>query len=227
MRIAFLGASLTEGKYGGDWVAAARPHLPGHTLLNHGIAGSTINRLAERVGDVAADGAEACFVLPGSNDALAYVFPATRPYYKAQQDLPDGYLEPDDYAAYLRDLFNQLALNQIHALVGLPPMEYSPEAVAASALFNRHTREVAEALNVPVLDIAAALNPPQVLVRPPLSLQTVFRIGDRIQSGWHDYDSERAAGGYTYSFDGIHITPAAAADLGWRVADWLREQLDL
>lgn len=101
MRIAFLGASLTEGKYGGDWVAAARPHLPGHTLLNHGIAGSTINRLAERVGDVAADGAEACFVLPGSNDALAYVFPATRPYYKAQQDLPDGYLEPGDYAAYL------------------------------------------------------------------------------------------------------------------------------
>ncbi|MBK9124300.1 MAG: SGNH/GDSL hydrolase family protein [Chloroflexi bacterium] len=227
MRIAFLGASLTEGKYGGDWVAAARPHLPGHTLLNHGVAGNTVNRLVERVGYVAADDAEACFVLAGSNDALAYAFPATRPYYKSQQGLPDGYLEPDDYAAYLRDLLNQLALNHIHALVGLPPMEYSPEAVEASALFNRHTREVAESLNVPVLDIAAALNPPHVPKRPPLTLQTVFRIGERIQSGWNDFDSERAAGGYTYSFDGIHITPAAAGDLGWRVADWLREQLDL
>lgn len=227
MRIAFLGASLTEGKYGGDWVAAARPHLPGHTLLNHGVAGHTINRLLERVGYVVADDAEACFVLPGSNDALAYTFPATRPYYKSQQGLPNGYLEPDDYASYLRELLNQLAVNHIHALIGLPPMEYSPAAVAASALFNRHTRDVAVSLNVPVFDIAAALNPPHVPERPPLTLQTVFRIGERVQSGWNDYDAERAAGGFTYSFDGIHITPAAAKDLGKRVADWLRDQLDL
>lgn len=222
MRIAFLGASLTEGKYGGDFVAAAQSLLPDHVLFNHGVAGHTVNRLLARVPQVLDDSPDAVFIMPGSNDALAYVFPATRPYYKSQQDLPDGYLEPDSYAAIFRDICHEFALGFVRVWVGLPPMEYSPAAQAASARFNAETRAVASALNLPVFDLAARLNPAVVSDRPPLSLQTVFRIGDRVKSGWNAYDSERAAGGFTYSFDGIHFTPRTAQRVGSWLADWIR-----
>jgi lysophospholipase L1-like esterase len=224
MRIAFFGASLTEGKYGGDFVAAAQAALPEHTLLNHGVAGHTINKLLDRVPDVLADAPDAVFVTPGSNDALAYVYPATRAYYKSQQGLPDGYIEPDAYAALFRDLCHAFMLEYVQVWVGLPPMEHSPAAVAASARFNQETRSVAEALDLPLFDFAARLNPPTVPERSPLTLQTVFQIGDRVKSGWSGYEAERAAGDFTYSFDGIHFTPETAQTVGLWLADWIRQQ---
>lgn len=226
MRIAFLGASLTEGKYGGDFVVAAQAALPEHTLINHGVAGHTVNRLLERVPDVLADAPDAVFVLPGSNDALAYVFPATRAYYKSQQGLPDGYLTPEAYGAIFRDICHEFALNFVQVWVGLPPMEHSPAAMEASATFNAQTRSVAEALNLPICDFGAYLNPPTVPERKPLTLQTVFQIGDRVKSGWQDYETERAAGDFTYTFDGIHFTPETATRVGAWLADWIRTQAD-
>jgi lysophospholipase L1-like esterase len=226
MKISFFGASLTEGKYGGDFVAAAQAALPEHTLINHGVGGNTINKLLERVPDVLADAPDAVFVMPGSNDALAYAFPATRPYYKSQQDLPDGYMEPETYAGYFRDLCHAFMLEHVQVWVGLPPMEYSPAAVAASARFNRETRAVAEALDLPIYDLAAQLNPPDIPSRPPLTLQTVFQIGDRVKSGWKEYATEQAAGGYSYSFDGIHFTPETAARVGALLADWIRQHAE-
>src|SRR5690349_19583450 len=214
MKISFFGASLTEGKYGGDFVAAAQAALPEHTLLNHGLSGNTINKLLERVPDVLADSPDAVFVMPGSNDALAYAFPATRAYYKSQQDLPDGYMEPETYAGYFRDLCHAFMLEHVEVWVGLAPMEQSPEAAAASNRFNQETRAVAEALDLPVYDLAAQLNPPEIPARPPLTLQTVFQIGDRVKSGWKEYAAEQTAGGYTYSFDGIHFTPETAVRVG-------------
>lgn len=226
MKISFLGASLTEGKYGGDFVAAVRDALPEHTVINQGVGGNTVNKLLERVPAVLEDAPDAVFVLPGSNDALAYVYAATRPYYKSQQDLPEGYLEPDSYAGYFRDLCQAFMLAQVQVWVGLPPMEYSPEAVAASTRFNQETRAVAEALDLPVYDFAVQLNPPLIPARPPLTLQMVFQIGDRVKSGWKDYAAEQAAHGYHYTFDGIHFTPATAARAGQWLADWIRERAD-
>lgn len=224
MRIAFLGASLTEGVYGGNFVTAAQAALPEHTLLNHGVGGQTVNKLLERVPDVLADSPDAVLMLTGSNDALAYAFPATRSYYKSQQDLPDGFITPEAYGAMFRDLCHAYMLEHVQVWVGLPPMEYSPEAVEAMARFNRETRTVAEALDLPVFDLAAQLNPPTVPERPPLNIQTVFLIGDRVKAGWNDYEAAQAAGGYTYSFDGIHLTPASAQTVGRLVAEWIRTQ---
>src|SRR5690606_23162649 len=117
-------------------------------------------------------------------------------------------------------------LEHVQVWVGLPPMEYSPEAVAASALFNQETRAVAEALDLPIYDFGAVLNPPEIPQRPPLTLQTVFQIGDRVKSRWNEYAAEQAAGGYSYSFDGIHFTPETAARVGVLLADWIREQAE-
>jgi lysophospholipase L1-like esterase len=225
MKLVFLGASLTEGVYGGSYVRAVARALPHYTIVNRGVGGSTVNKLLGRVEQVLEDAPDACFVLAGSNDALAYAFPLTRPYYKSQQDLPTGYLEPDEYTALLRDVLTELSLHHVLTLVGLPPMEYSPQAAQAMQLFNARTRAVADALNLPVFDFGAHFNPPTLPERPPLTLQTVFQIGDRVKAGWADYDAEQQAGGYSYSFDGIHFTPAAAERAGALLAEWLRQTL--
>jgi hypothetical protein len=68
-----------------------------------------------------------------------------------------------------------------------------------------------------------ALNPAQIPERPPLTQATINLIGQRVQSGWKDYDTERQRGGYSYSFDGLHLTPESAV----QVADMVVEFLDL
>jgi|GEM_PF-2370395 len=195
MKIAFLGASLTEGVYGGNYVRAAAARLPQHTIINHGVGGNTVNKLRQRVEGVLEDAPDVCFVLPGSNDALAYVFPATRAYYKSQQELPNGYLEPDDYGVIFRDILTELSLGHVLVLVGLPPMEYSPSAQAAMALFNAKTRESAESFNMPIFDFGVHFNTPDVPERPPWGCKPFSRlaIGSR-RAGTIMTPSKRGAG---------------------------------
>jgi len=57
------------------------------------------------------------------------------------------------------ELFNALQLNFIQPLAGLPPLEYSTEAHTAALLFNAHTQAAAEAIDAPILDLAAIFNP--------------------------------------------------------------------
>lgn len=225
-RIAFVGASLTEGIYGGSYVNAVAEQMPEHTIINQGVGGSTMNRLLDRLPKVLAAEPDAAFILAGSNDAIAYSQPATRPYYKSQHGLPEGYVAPDDYLQLYRSLLEQLQLHHIQPLIGLPPLEYNPEVVEASQMYNRLAQEAARAYNLPVLDLSPLLLPEHIPSRPPLGLDSIFLIGDRVQRGWQDYDAEQQRGGYHYTFDGIHFTPATAQRVGKIIADWLRTHLD-
>jgi lysophospholipase L1-like esterase len=103
MRIVFLGASLTEGIYGGNYVDRVAHNLPDHEIINLGRGGSTMNRLVARLEDVMEQEADAAFILAGSNDAIAYSQPKTRPYYRQSQDLPEGYLTPEAFGQLYRD----------------------------------------------------------------------------------------------------------------------------
>ncbi|HEX2623179.1 MAG TPA: SGNH/GDSL hydrolase family protein [Phototrophicaceae bacterium] len=226
MRIVFLGASLTEGVYGGNFVAGVAKLMPQHEIINMGVSGSTINRLLDRLDDALGREPDAAFVMAGSNDAIAYSQPATRPYYKSQQNLPEGFIPPAAFGQMYRDLLAKLQLHYVRPLVGLPPLEHNPELAGASNLFNQQTVEAVRAYNVPILDLNPYLMPATIPPRPPLSLQTVFQIGDRVRSGWNDYETEHQRGGYTYSFDGIHFMPETAEKVAGIVAAWLTEQLD-
>lgn len=226
MRVIFLGASMTEGVYGGNFVKAAAKLLPTHEVINAGVGGSTVNKLAERLDDVLGQGPDAVFVMAGSNDAIAYSQPDTRSYYKSAQGItPDGYMTPEQFGAVYRDVLTRIQLAHVQPLVGLPPMEYNPTLVAASTAFNDQAQEVARAFNIPVLDLAAHFNPPSVPERPPLDMKIIFTIGDRTKSGWNDYEAEQQKGGYTYSFDGIHLTPKSAEKMGALVAEFIKTEL--
>lgn len=227
MRIAFLGASLTEGSYGGSYVNELRALLPDHELINAGVNGSTMNKLLARVESVLEQSPDALFVLAGSNDAIAYSQPRTRSYYKSLQGLPEGFLDVPAFASMYRDLLTQIQLAHVQALVGLPPMEYNVATAEASRLFNDAAREAARAFNAPVCDLYSAMMPDAITDRKPLDMGTVMIIGDRVKAGWNDYELEHLRGGYTYSFDGIHFTPQGAAQAAAIIAAFLKTELGI
>lgn len=213
MKIAFLGNSLVEGSYGGNFVAQIAVRLPQHTILNAGQNGSTILNLLARLDSLLAQEPDIIMVFCGGNDAISYSQPDTRRYYERVMKVPGGIVAPDQFRIHFRDLLTRIQAAQVVAYAGLPPMEHNPTVVQAMRQYNDIMAEVCAGLNVPVLDLMTALNPLHVPERPPLSQATINVIGQRVSSGWHDYETERRRGGYTYSFDGLHLTPAAAVQV--------------
>jgi lysophospholipase L1-like esterase len=226
MRLIFFGDSLTWGGYGGDFVAIIARRLPHHEIINAGVGGNTIVNLLRRVTtDVIDRQPDGVFVMIGGNDSIAYVQPATRPYYRKAQGLPEGFVPPDTFAQTYRELLTRLQLEHIQVWIGLAPAEYNPEVVRAKREYNAIAADVARSMNIPVLDFQEHFTPIPVDIpdRPPLDLNYIDLIGRRGREKWSDYEGERQRHGYTYSFDGLHFTPETAQ----RAADLIIAFLEL
>lgn len=223
MKIVFLGNSLVEGSYGGNFVAEVAKRLPKQTIINAGQNGNTILNLLSRLDDVLAQEPDIIFVFCGGNDAISYSQPETRRYYERVMKVPGGMVTPDQFRSNFRELLTHIKLAQVTVYVGLSPMEHNSTVAAAMQQYNQIAAEESERLNVPTLDLMKALNPTHIPERPALTQATINLIGERVKSGWKDYSAERESGGYTYSFDGLHLTPEAAI----KVAEMVIQFLDL
>jgi len=225
MKLIFFGDSLIEGSYGGSFVAGVASLLPGHTIIGAGESGNTVINLLNRLDAVLEEEPDGIFVMCGGNDAISYSQPETRRYYRRVQKIPDGIVTPDAFARSYRDLLTRIQLAHIRAWVGLPPMEYNPETVAALKQYNALAREAADSLSIPVLDLMTRLNPERIPPRPPLDRQAIRLVGQRQESGWSDYETERQRGGFTYTFDGLHLTPEAAQRVAQLVVEFLAQHV--
>lgn len=226
MRLVFLGDSLTWGGYGGNFVAHVAAQLPEHTIINAGVAGDTVINLLRRVDEVIETHTpDAMFVMVGGNDAVSYLYPAVRPYYQSTKKLENGRVTPDEFTTAYRELLQKIQLHFVRQMVGLAPTEYNAELVALREVYNTRTREVAESLNIPILDLAADFMPKQPIQREAVNLAFIREIGERSRTGWDDYEAERQKWGYTYTFDGMHLTPAAAQKFAEKIVPFLREHL--
>jgi len=221
VKIAFLGNSLVEGSYGGNFVAQVAARLTQHTIINAGQNGNTILNLLSRLDDLLAREPEIVFVFCGGNDAISYSQPETRRYYERVMKVPDGMVTPDQFRSHFRELLTRIQLAQAVAYVGLAPMEHNPTVASAMQHYNQIAVEVCGSLNVATLDLMQVFNPKTIPERPPLSQATINLIGQRVASGWHDYEAERERGGYTYSFDGLHLTPESAIQVADEVIKFL------
>ncbi len=212
MKLIFLGDSLTWGGYGGNFVEIIAGQRPDDEIINMGVGGSTVINLLDTLDEVTAQEPDGVFVMVGGNDAISHSQPETRPYYAQVKKIPEGVVTPTLFTQNYRDLLKGLQLAHIQTWVGLPPLEYNPETVAALQAYNQHAAEAARALNIPVLDLMAHFNVEAADIpdRPPLGMGEINRIGKRSSSGWADYDTSQLEGGYAFTFDGIHFTPAAA-----------------
>lgn len=221
MKITFLGDSLTWGGYGGNFVAEVAQKLPDHTIVNAGDGGNTVINLLRRVDDVLADEPDGIFVMVGGNDAISHVQPATRPYYEQVQKIPGGEVTPDQFAQTYRDLLTHIQMAHKLAWVGLPPAEHNPEVVAALRNYNRLAADIARSFNIDTLDLFTPFVPKTIPARSPLDLATINLIGKRIREKWSDFATEQQKGDYTFTFDGLHLTPESAVPVAELVVKFL------
>lgn len=226
MRIMFLGDSLTWGGYGGNFVEIVAAQMPEHEIINAGVAGDTVVNLLRRVEDVISENTpDAMFVMVGGNDAVSYITPAVRPYYKSTKKLEDGMVTPETFATTYRDLLIQIQLKYVIPLVGIAPGEYNRALVEARREYNASVREIVASLNIPLLDLDTPFTPPHPIEREAVTLDFIRQIGQRAASGWNEYEAERQKWGYTYTFDGMHLTPASAQKFADLMVPFLRENL--
>lgn len=223
MKVVCFGDSLTEGTYGGSYFDALRRLHPDLDLINAGVGGDTVLNLAARLdADVLAHRPDGVFVMVGGNDAISYSQPKVRSYYKNAKDIPDGVVTPDTFAQAYRTLLERLHLAHVLVWVGLPPVEANPLLVETVRAYNDLAREAARSVAAPALDLMAAFVPPVIPERPPLDIGVILTIGQHQKSGWHDYEGARERGGYTFTFDGLHLMPAAAERMAELIARFLR-----
>lgn len=225
MKIILFGDSLTEGSYGGSYYDALVELMPEHTLINAGIGGNTVLNLLSRVDDdVLAQGPDAVLVMVGGNDAISSSQPKTRSYYRQAMNIPEGVVTPEMFEQAYRDLLTKLQLAHIVVWVGLEPNEYNPTTLAAVTNYNARARNIARSFNIPVLDLMAAFPAPANLPdRPDLGIDYILTIGAREKRGWNDYETARQAGGFTFTFDGLHLTPESAQKAAELIAAFVRE----
>lgn len=223
MKIAFLGDSLTWGGYGGDFVAHIAAMLPEHEIINAGVGGNTVVNLLRRVHDVIAQAPDIIFVMVGGNDCVSYIYPQVRGYYKKSQNLESGFVSPDEYASTYRDLLTEIQLHHIQPVVGIAPTEYNRELLQARQVYHDLAREAAASMNIPLLDLTERFQVDHIPQRPAVNLKFIQTIGEHVASGWDDYETERQKYGYTYTFDGMHLTPAAAQQFAAEIVAFLKD----
>lgn len=221
MKIVFLGDSLTWGGYGGNFVTEVAHRLPDHTIVNAGEGGDTVINLLERVDSVLEQQPDGIFVMVGGNDAISHRQPETRRYYRRAKKIPDGMVTPEIFAKTYRDLLTHIQLKHVLTWVGLPPIEYNPDVVETVRQYNHLANEAAKAFNIPVLDLMTRFAPTKIPDRPPLNQEVINLIGERSRSGWSDFETERQHGGFTFTFDGLHLMPDTAEQVAEVIVEFL------
>lgn len=227
MKIIFFGDSLIQGTYGGNIVNKIAPQLRGHHFVNMGVNGDTSLNLYKRLDrDVIDEKPGAVFIMIGINDAVSYAEPGSRLYFRFMKGIRGGQISPISFRENVRAIFTKLKFAQIKIWVALPPIETNPAAVDALRQMNAFTAELCQEMEIPLLDLMTEFTPSQPAARPPL--RTVPNMWQSLRrsltlSG-DAYDKLRQAEGYSYSFDGTHLTEASAQQFADRIAAFLREQ---
>lgn len=223
MKIIFMGNSLVEGRYGGNFVTEAARLLPDCTIVNAGRSGTTVLNLLDSLEDVLEQEPDGVFILTGGNNAISYSQPDTRRYYQQTHGIPGGVVTPEAFVQAYDSLLMILQASHILTWVGLGVLEHNPTAAVALKRYNALARESARRQRIPVFDLAEKLPTGDLPQRPPLGLRDIQLIGQRMANGWADYEAAQAEGGYRFTFDGLHFTPETARQVGAWVAAFIQQ----
>ena len=226
MKIVFLGDSLTQGNYGANFVNKVAESIRGHHFINQGINGDTSLNLYRRVEkDVIAEKPDGVFIMIGINDAVTYSDPGSRFYYRWAKGVRGGQITPISFRENMRALLTKLRFAQIRVWVALPPAEHRPALVETLKTMNTYSAQLCAEMQIPVLDLLALLTPAEIPERPPTqaltSLETNMIRSLTLRGA--GFERLRQARGYSYSFDGIHLTEDAAQRMAEAVVTFLHQ----
>jgi lysophospholipase L1-like esterase len=222
MKIVFFGDSLTQGTVGINYVDKVAKALRGHHFYNEGVNGDTSLNLFRRVRrDVIDKRPDGVFIMVGVNDAASFVEPNANIYFRLLKRIPGGRVSPISFRENLRAILTALLFENITVWVALPPAEYRPEMVTTLRQMNDYAAELCAELNVPTLNLLAKIAPKNIPARPPIKL-TQYAANLGILLGNKNYDAMRDAGGFSYSFDGTHLTENGAQRIANEIVRFLR-----
>lgn len=223
MKIVFFGDSLTQGTFGASYVDRLAKLLPGHHFYNEGVNGDTsLNLLRRSQSDVIARRADGVFVMIGVNDAISFVEPGSSAYYRLIKRVPGGKISPIAFRENMRALLTRLLSADLRVWAALPPIESRPAAVKTLREMNRYNADVCAEINIPTLDLMARFTPNAVPERRPVGLWT-YQQNLSVALGWRKPDQARNVEGYSYSFDGVHLTENGAQRFAEEIAHFLRQ----
>jgi lysophospholipase L1-like esterase len=223
MKIVFIGDSLTQGTYGANYVNKVAAALRGHHFINEGVNGDTSLNLYRRVNAHVIDHQpQGVFIMIGVNDAISYSEPGTRLYFRFIKRIRGGRMTPITFRENLRATLTRLQFAQIRTWVALPPVEYRPAVVDALRQVNAAAAEVCEELRIPALDLMAILTPEEIPNRPPMSTFSDLPRKLLGRLPLHSKANEGANAGFTYTFDGIHLTEDGAQRMADAIVSFLR-----
>jgi len=222
MKIVFFGDSLTQGSVGVGYVDKVAKALRGHHFYNEGVNGDTSLNLFRRVQrDVIDKQPDGVFIMVGVNDAASFIEPNANFYFRLIKRIPGGRVSPISFRENMRAILTALLLQNMKVWVALPPAEYRPEMVTTLRQMNDNAAEVCAELDVPTLDLLAKIAPKNIPARPPIPLsQYAKNLG--VLLGNKNYDAMRDAGGYSYTFDGTHLTEDGAQRIASEIVRFLR-----
>ena len=223
MRIVCLGDSLTEVGYGGSYFQELVKLMPEHEWINAGVGGNTVINLLRRVDDdVLSHAPDAVFLMVGGNDAISFSQPKTRSYFRQAQGVAEGVVTPEQFEVAYRELLTKLQLASVLVWIGLEPCEYNAQILAAFRDYNARVKIVARSFNVSVLDLMDAFPPGDLPDRPALGVEYILTIGAREKRGWNDFVAAQQAGGFQFTFDGLHLTPETARKVAGLIAAFIK-----
>lgn len=225
MKIVFFGDSLTQGVYGVNYVNKVAEALRGHHFINEGVSGDTSLNLYRRLErSVIAHQPDGVFIMIGVNDALSFSEPTTRYFFRLIKRIRGGQISPMSFRENLRAVLMALTYHRIRVWVALPPVEYRPQTVEALRRMNDYARAVCDELHVPTLNLMEKLAPAVVPDRSPVQFFH-YTLGTwlRLRFGYGgSYDRLQAADGFSYSFDGVHLTESGAQRIADEIVHFLR-----
>ena len=223
MKIVCFGDSLTEIGYGGSYYQTLVKLMPEHEWINAGVGGNTVINLLRRVDDdVLSHQPDGVFLMVGGNDAISYVQPKTRSYYRQAMEIPDGVVTPEQFEAAYREILTKLQLAHVMVWIGLTPCEYNPAVVEAFRDYGMRVKTIARSFSLPVLDLMETFPAGNVPDRPPLGIEYILTIGAREKRGWNAFEAAQKEGGYQFTFDGLHLTPETAEKVAGLIAEFIR-----
>ncbi len=225
MKLVFFGDSLTQGTYGVNYVNKVAAQMPGHHFINQGVNGDTSLNLYQRVdADVLSHKPDGVLLMIGINDAISHAEPGSRFYYRWYKGVRGGQISPIAFRENLRAMLTKLRLAQIKTWMVLPPVESRPAVITTLREMNNYAAELGHEYQLPTLNLMEKMTPTNVPERPaihaiPKMQQSLIR-SLTLKSA--DYDRLRAARGYHYSFDGLHLTESGAQTIADAIANFLR-----
>jgi lysophospholipase L1-like esterase len=155
------------------------------------------------------------------NDAVSAVEPGSRLYFRFMKRLPRGQISPISFRENMRALLRKLIAAQIKIWVALPPIEYNPATVTTMRQMNDYSKAICGEFNIPALDLMAALTPRDIPTRPSIGIAQYSR-NLLIQLDLDkNYEQHRTSGGFTYSFDGFHLTENGAQQMADLIVPFL------